>query len=144
LPSTVLAAAIGSRLARVDVQWHVIADKPDSLLRFWLTFAAAGTYGFHVGADRERLDVLVEAVGTKADLGGYGRLEVRAPTPEDPAAAAIGQRLVAVRDLFSVHTRDALGARLSFETMDVSVADWGEDLRWARGDLPSAIAVAPR
>jgi hypothetical protein len=144
LPSTVLAAAVGARLDRVDVQWHVIAGKPDSLMRFWLTFAGAGTYGFHVGADRERLDVLVESVGTTADMGRYGRLEVRGPTSDDPAAAAVGQRLVAVCDLFPARGKEALGARLSFETVDVSVADWGEDLHWAQGDLPAAIAVGPR
>jgi hypothetical protein len=144
LPSAVLAAAVGARLDRVDVQWHVIAGKPDSLMRFWLTFRGVGTYGFHVGADRERLDVLVERPGTDTNLGRYGRLEVRPPVAGDPAAAAVGQRLVAVRDLFPVHGNEALGARLSFETVDVCVADWGEDLHWASGDLPSAIAVGPR
>jgi hypothetical protein len=144
LPSQVLSAAVGARLERADVQWHMITGKPDSLLRFWLTFAGAGTYGFHVGADREKLDVLVEGVGTDTDMGRYGRLEVRAPRPEDPAAAAVGQRLVAVEDLYSAYRSEPLGARLSFETVHLSVADWADDLHWARGDLPPAVAVRPR
>src|SRR4051794_10654868 len=94
-PSDVLASALGARLDRADVQWHVVPGQRDSLIRFWLTFAGGDTFGFHVGADGEALDVMAECRWDDEDLGGYGRLEVRPATGGDPPAAAVGQRLVA-------------------------------------------------
>jgi hypothetical protein len=143
-PEHVLAPAIGARLERVDVQWHVAAGHDDSLIRFWLTFAGVETFGFHVGADGDALDVIAEAPGVDADMGQYGRLEVRPAHDPDPPFAAIGQRLVGVQDLFDGYRRSAIGARLRFESADVSVADWEDDLRWASGDLPEAVAARPR
>ena len=83
-------------------------------MRFWLTFSGV-SYGFHVGAEDEILDVIVEDRGTNADMGVYGRLEVRAASPADPAAAAVGQRLVVVHDLYAGYLGKPIGARLSFE-----------------------------
>jgi hypothetical protein len=131
-PSAVLAPAVGTRLDRADVQWHVVAGQDDSLMRFWLTFGPT-TYGFHVGADGEVLDVVAEAAGSDADMGRYGRLEVRSACDPDPPAAALGQRLVEVQDLFDVYGESAIGAMLRFEGAQMSVADWEDELRWARG-----------
>ncbi|MEU0552535.1 hypothetical protein [Dactylosporangium sp. NPDC006015] len=143
LPSHVLASAVGLRLDRADVQWHVSPGQDDSLMRFWLTFAGV-SYGFHVGAEDEILDVIVEERGTDADMGVYGRLEVRAAAPRDPASAAVGQRLVAVHDLYAGYLGKPIGARLSFEHVDLSVADWEDELHWAAGDLPPAVGVRQR
>jgi hypothetical protein len=133
IPSNVLAAVVGTRLDRVDVQWHVVAGQDDSLMRFWLTFGSS-TFGFHVGADGEELDVVLEAAGTDADMGRYGRLEVRAARDPDPPASAIGQRLLAVDDLFDWYGRQsAIGARLRFEHVAMTVADWEDELCWAHG-----------
>ncbi len=131
-PSNVLAPVIGARLDRADVQWHVVAGQDDSLMRFWLTFGSS-TYGFHVGADGEELDVVLEAGGADADMGRYGRLEVRTAREPDPPAAAVGQRLHSVVDIFDVYGVSAIGARLHFERVELSVADWEDELRWARG-----------
>ncbi len=144
MPSDVLAPVVGAQLQRADVQWHVVAGHDDSLMRFWLTFEGDRTYGFHVGADGAVLEVIAEAPGCDTDMGRYGRLEVRPAHAADPPAAAVGQRLVVVRDLFDVYVTSAIGARLSFENVAVSVADWDDELRWARGDLPSDVEVRPR
>lgn len=142
-PSAVLAPVVGSRLDRVDVQWHVVAGQDDSLMRFWLTFGSS-TYGFHVGADREQLDVVLEAAGCDADMGRYGRLEVRSTRDPDPPAAAVGQRLVVVQDLFDAYGQSPIGARLSFEDVELSVADWEDELVWARGAFSlSGLGPAP-
>ena len=138
-----LATAIGSRLDRAEVQWHVSPGCDDLLMRFWLTFADT-SYGFHVGADEEILDVIVEEVGRDTDRGAYGRLEVRAASVHDPAAAAVGQMLVGVYDLFAGYLGKPVGARLRFERVDISVADWDDELQWAVGDLPPAVGVRPR
>ncbi|GAB3873513.1 hypothetical protein ACFPIJ_00970 [Dactylosporangium cerinum] len=143
LPSHVLASAVGLRLDRADVQWHVSPGQDDSLMRFWLTFSGV-SYGFHVGAEDEILDVIVEDRGTDADMGVYGRLEVRTASPADPAAAAVGQRLVVVHDLYAGYLGKPIGARLSFEHVDLSVADWEDELHWAAGDLPPAVGVRQR
>lgn len=143
LPSHVLAGAVGLRLERADVQWHVSPGQDDSLMRFWLTFGGM-CYGFHVGAEDEILDVIVEERGTDADMGIYGRLEVRTARGDDPAAFAVGQRLVVVHDLFAGYLGKPIGARLSFETVDLSVADWEDELHWAVGDLPPAVGVRQR
>ncbi|GAA0723201.1 hypothetical protein GCM10010199_31570 [Dactylosporangium roseum] len=143
LPSHVLAGAVGHRLDRADVQWHVSPGQDDSLMRFWLTFGGT-SYGFHVGAEDEILDVIMEDRGTDADMGVYGRLEVRRAAGPDPAAAAVGQRLVVVHDLFAGYLGKPIGARLSFETVDLSVADWEDELHWAVGDLPPAVGVRQR
>ena len=133
IPSNVLAPVIGARLDRVDVQWHVVAGQDDSLMRFWLTFGDS-TYGFHVGADGEELDVVLEAAGTDADMGRYGRLEVRPGHDPDPPASAVGQRLVAIDDIFDGYGRErAIGARLRFEHLTMTVADWEDELCWAHG-----------
>jgi hypothetical protein len=143
LPSHVLAGAVGQRLDRADVQWHVSPGQEDSLMRFWLTFGEL-TFGFHVGAEDEILDVIMEERGTDADMGVYGRLEVRPAGTHDPAAPAVGQRLVVVHDLFAGYLGKPIGARLSFETVDLSVADWEDELHWAIGDLPPAVGVRQR
>jgi hypothetical protein len=143
-PSDVLAPVIGALLERADVQWHVVPGQDDSVLRFWLTFVGDRTFGFHVGADGEVLDVIAEEPGGDADMGRYGRLELRPAHAPDPPAAAVGQRLVGVQDLFDVYEQSAIGARLSFESVDVSVADWQDELHWASGDLPAAVHVRPR
>ena len=143
LPSHVLAGAVGLRLERADVQWHVSPGQEDSLMRFWLTFGGV-SYGFHVGAEDEILDVIVEERGTDADMGVYGRLEVRPAAGTDPAAFGVGQRLVAVHDLFAGYLGKPIGARLSFETVDLSVADWEDELHWAAGDLPREVGVRQR
>jgi hypothetical protein len=142
-PSDVLAPVIGARLDRADVQWHVIPGQEDSLIRFWLTFDSR-TFGFHVGADGEVLDVIAETCWDDEDLGGYGRLEVRPASSCDPPAGAVGQRLVGVDDLFDLALSSAIGARLRFESVAVSVADWEDELHWANGDLPPAVAARPR
>ncbi len=134
-PSTVLAPAVGARLDRADVQWHVVAGQDDSLMRFWLTFGAS-TFGFHVGADGVELDVVPEAAGGDADMGRYGRLEVRSARNPDPPAAAIGQRLIAVENFFDGYGLSAIGARLTFERVELSVADWEDELCWAQGSAP--------
>src|SRR5690349_17181228 len=113
-PSTILAPALGARLDRVDVQWHVVTGQDDSLMRFWLTFGSS-TYGFHVGADGVELDVVVEAAGVDADMGRYGRLEVRPAHDPDPPAAALGQRLLSVDNIFHGYGTSPIGARLVFE-----------------------------
>ncbi|MET7393039.1 hypothetical protein ABZS66_06020 [Dactylosporangium sp. NPDC005572] len=143
LPSHVLASAVGLRLERADVQWHVSPGQEDSLMRFWLTFGGR-SYGFHVGAEDEILDVIVEDRGTDAEMGIYGRLEVRPAADDDPAAVAVGQRLVVVHDLYAGYLGKPIGARLSFETVDLSVADWEDELHWAIGDLPPAVGVRHR
>jgi hypothetical protein len=143
-PENVLAPAIGAALERVEVQWHVAAGHDDSLIRFWLTFAGVETFGFHVGADGEVLDVIPEAPGADADMGQYGRLEVRPALAPDPPAVAVGQRLVGVQNLFDVYGESVIGARLDFESAVVSVADWEDELQWASGDLPGAIGARPR
>jgi hypothetical protein len=143
-PEHVLAPVIGAELRRADVQWHVAAGHEDSLIRFWLTFVDGGTFGFHVGADGEVLDVIQEELGINADMGPYGRLEVRPAVTPDPLADAIGQRLLEVQNLFPVYEGSPIGARLRFETVAVSVADWDDELRWASGDLPSAVEARPR
>ncbi|WP_433057907.1 hypothetical protein [Dactylosporangium sp. CS-033363] len=143
LPSRVLAGAVGLRLDRADVQWHVSVGQDDSLMRFWLTFGTT-CYGFHVGAEDEILDVIVEERGTDAEMGVYGRLEVRPAAGADPAAFAVGQRLVVVHDLFAGYLGKPIGARLCFETVDLSVADWEDELHWAAGDLPPAVGVRQR
>lgn len=143
LPSHVLAGAVGQRLDRADAQWHVSMGQDDSLMRFWLTFGGT-SYGFHVGAEDEILDVIVEDRGTDADMGVYGRLEVRTAAAGDPAAFAVGQRLVVVHDLFAGYLGKPIGARLSFETVDLSVADWEDELHWSVGDLPPAVGVRQR
>lgn len=143
LPSHVLASAVGLRLDRADVQWHVSPGQDDSLMRFWLTFGGV-SYGFHVGAEDEILDVIVEDRGTDADMGVYGRFEVRAASPHDPAAAAVGQRLVVVHDLYAGYLGKPIGVRLSFERVDLSVADWEDELHWAAGNLPPAVGVRQR
>jgi hypothetical protein len=144
--SAVLAPVIGSVLLRADVQWHIAPGCADSLMRFWLTFAGGPTFGFHVGADGEMLDVIAEAPGTDADMGRFGRLEVRPATEPDPPARAVGRRLIEVRDLFQVYGVSAIGAHLSFESgascgYSFSVADWEDELHWAVGDLPPDIEV---
>jgi hypothetical protein len=131
-PSAVLASVVGARLDRVEVQWHVVAGQDDSLMRFWLTFGSS-TFGFHVGADGEELDVVLEAAGSDADMGRYGRLEVRSAREPDPPAAAVGQRLVSVDDLFYRYGMSAIGARLHFERVEMSVADWEDELHWTGG-----------
>jgi hypothetical protein len=143
LPSHVLAGAVGLRLERADAQWHVSPGQDDSLMRFWLTFGGT-SYGFHVGAEDEILDVIVEDLGTDAEMGIYGRLEVRTASAFDPAGAAVGQRLVVVHDLFAGYLGKPIGARLSFENVDLSVADWEDELHWAVGDLPPAVGVRQR
>ncbi|WP_238011328.1 hypothetical protein KZZ52_09355 [Dactylosporangium sp. AC04546] len=143
LPSHVLASAVGLRLERADVQWHVSPGQEDSLMRFWLTFGGR-SFGFHVGAEDEILDVIIEERGTDAEMGIYGRLEVRPAADDDPAAAAVGQRLVVVHDLYAGYLGKPIGARLSFETVDLSVADWEDELHWAVGDLPPAVGVRHR
>jgi len=142
-PARVLAPVIGARLERVDVQWHVVPGQDDSMVRFWLTFAdvADGTFGFHVGADGEALDVIPERPGCDADMGAYGRLELRPALAPDPPAAALGQRLVGVSDLFDGYLGSAIGARLHFESVDVSVADAHDELHWATGDLPDTVVA---
>jgi len=142
-PSDVLAPVVGTRLDRADVQWHVVPGQDDSLIRFWLTFAEL-TFGFHVGADGEVLDVIAETCWDDEDMGRYGRLEVRPATGVDPPASAVGQRLVAVDDLFDDDLASAIGARLRFERTEVSVADWEDELHWANGDLPPDVAARPR
>jgi hypothetical protein len=129
-PSDVLSPVVGSLLERAEVQWHVVTGDDDSLMRFWLTFTGGQTYGFHVGADGVALDVIAEAPGIDADLGRYGKLEVRPAREPDPPASAVGQRLVGVENLFSGTSQSAIGARLSFETVTVSVADCDDELRW--------------
>ncbi len=143
-PEHVLAPAIGEQLRRADVQWHVAPGHDDSLIRFWLTFEDGRTFGFHVGADGEVLDVIQEAPGIDADMGRYGRLEVRPALEPDPPAAAVGQRLRKVQNLFHGYEGSAIGARLHFETVDMSVADWEDELQWASGDLPAAMEARPR
>jgi hypothetical protein len=143
-PSDVLAPVIGARLDRADVQWHVVPGQEDSLIRFWLTFVDGATFGFHVGADGEVLDVIAENCWDDEDLGGYGRLEVRPATGTDPPAGAVGQRLVAVEDLFDEAESSTIGARLRFESVEVSVADWEDELHWANGDLPPTVEARPR
>jgi hypothetical protein len=144
-PSDVLASVIGARLDRADVQWHVVPGQEDSLIRFWLTFTDGNTFGFHVGADGEVLDVIAETCWDDEDMGRYGRLEVRpAATGSDPPASAVGQRLVGVDDLFDLELSSPIGARLRFERAELSVADWEDELHWADGDLPPAVAARPR
>lgn len=137
-PSDVLAPVIGAHLDRADVQWHVIAGREDSLIRFWLTFHGGETYGFHVGAEGEVLDVIAETCWDDEDMGRYGRLEVRPAHAPDPPFFAVGQRLLAVDDLFSPDD-EPIGARLRFESLSVSVADWEDELHWANGDLPPSV-----
>jgi hypothetical protein len=146
-PSSALAPAIGRRLARADAQWHVIAGKPDSLIRFWLTFEEAGTFGFHVGEAAPALEVLVESVDIDADMARYGRLEVRPAVTPDPPALAVGQRLLAVEDvrveapapataLPAAWAQAPTAARLRFESVTICAADHDDDLCWSVGDLP--------
>jgi hypothetical protein len=143
-PEHVLAPVIGAELCRADVQWHVAAGHEDSLIRFWLTFVGGRTFGFHVGADGEVLDVIQEELGIDADMGPYGRLEVRPALEPDPPAAAVGERLLEVQNLFPAYEGSPIGACLRFETVAVSVADWDDELRWASGDLPAAVEARPR
>jgi hypothetical protein len=140
-PENVLAPVIGARLRRADVQWHVSPGHADTMIRFWLTFDDDATYGFHVGADGEVLDVIPEALGADADLGGYGRLEVRPATPPDPPAAAVGETLTAVVNLHRGLDESAIGAQLRFETVSVAVADWDDELQWASGPFPATMGV---
>jgi hypothetical protein len=142
-PEHVLAPVIGAELHRAHVQWHVATGHEDSLIRFWLTFADGRTFGFHVGADGEVLDVIQEELGIDADMGLYGRLEVRPAIAPDPPAAAVGERLLEVQNLFPVYEGSPIGARLRFETVAVSVADWDDELLWASGDLPAAVEARP-
>ena len=88
--------------------------------------------------------LMASTSGTDADMGVYGRLEVRSASGHDPAAAAVGQRLVVVHDLFAGYLGKPIGARLSFETVDLSVADWEDELHWAVGQLPPAVGVRQR
>lgn len=153
-PSLVLAPAVGARLDRAAVQWHVIPGERDSLMRFWLTFGATGafagaTFGFAVGEDRNALDVVAEEPEVDADLGRYGRLEVRAAAPADPVTAALGQRLVQIEDVYRTDDpraenphavgSEVVAARLAFARTTLWVADLDDDLNWALGDFPERI-----
>src|SRR5262249_37065701 len=102
-PEHVLAPVIGAELRRADVQWHIAPLHEDSLMRFCLPSAGDGRFGFHVGADGEVLDVIQEELGIDADMGPYGRLEIRPARVPDPPAEAIGQRLLEVQNLFPVY-----------------------------------------
>jgi hypothetical protein len=135
-PSSALAPAIGRRLVRVDAQWHVFPGKPDSLIRFWLTFEGAGSFGFHVGEEFAALEVLAEPVDIDADMAQYGRLEVRPGMPPDPPACALGEILDGVEDLHEEGATAPTGARLRFASLTVSAADADGDLCWALGDSP--------
>lgn len=136
-PSLALGPAVGARLARASVQWHVIPACPDSLMRFWLEFEGVGPFSFAVGEVREALKVVREPPERTADLGRYGRLEVRQPTPADPVSAALGKRLLAVEDIRCEGRPDVIAARLAFDGASLWVADLHEDLNWALGEFRS-------
>ena len=143
-PSLVLAPAVGARLDRAVVQWHVIPGERDSLMRFWLTLSdepktGARTFGFAVGENHNALYVVAEEPEEDADLGRYGRLEVRAAAPADPVTAVLGQRLVEIEDVFRDGHPEVIAARLAFERTTLWVADIEEDLDWALGDFPERI-----
>lgn len=116
--------------------------KPDSLIRFWLTFERAGTFGFHVGENTAALAVLAEQADVDADMAQYGRLMVREAGPGDPPARAIGQVLLGVDDLHGpAPARTPTAARLRFESVDICAADYDDDLCWALGELPVGSAT---